>query len=78
MSGGQRPEGYEGALYSSPEASIPNSQLTVSQVGENANWKMCIDSTVSTPSETKVKTPPPGRDALLAWISFRNIFSERK
>lgn len=75
ISGGQRPEGYEGALYSSPEDSMPNSQLTVSQVGENANWKMCIDSAMSATSETKVKTPPPGRNSPLAWISCRNIFA---
>lgn len=72
-SGGESPEGYEGALYYSSEAGVPNSQLTMSQVGENANWRMCIDSTMSAPSETKVKTQPPGRDTPLVWICFRNI-----
>uniref|UniRef100_H3C2Y7 Vitellogenin 3, phosvitinless n=1 Tax=Tetraodon nigroviridis TaxID=99883 RepID=H3C2Y7_TETNG len=52
-SGGQRPEGYEGALYYNPEAGVPNSQLTLSQVGENTNWSMCMDSTMMAPSETK-------------------------
>lgn len=55
MSGSQRPEGYEAALYSRPEDSLPNMQLNVSQVGENANYRVCIDSTMRPPSQTKVK-----------------------
>ncbi|XP_011613259.2 vitellogenin 3, phosvitinless [Takifugu rubripes] len=53
MSGSQRPEGYEAALYYRPEASLPNMQLNVSQVGENANWRVCMDSTMRLPSQTK-------------------------
>lgn len=55
MSGSERPEGYEAALYYRPEASLPNMQLNVSQVGENANWRVCMDSTMRLPSQTKVK-----------------------
>lgn len=54
-SSSQRPEGYEAALYYHPEASLPNMQLDVAQVGENANWRLCMDSTMRPPSQTKVK-----------------------
>lgn len=55
MSGSQRPEGYEAALYYGPEASLPNMQLNVSRVGENANWMVCMDSTMRLPSQIMVK-----------------------
>lgn len=55
MRSSHRPEGYEADLYYHPEANLPNMQLIVSQVGENANWSVCIDSTMRPPSQTKVK-----------------------
>ncbi|XP_056234769.1 vitellogenin 3, phosvitinless [Seriola aureovittata] len=47
MSGNQKPEGYDAAVYYTPEANIQNTQLIVSQVGEDTNWKMCMDTTVN-------------------------------
>lgn len=71
---GSSPEGYEGALSYIPEYDITSLQLSVSQVGENANWGMCVNSTMSAPFKTKVKAPSPSRDVPLAGICFRNIF----
>ncbi|XP_071388725.1 vitellogenin 3, phosvitinless [Centroberyx affinis] len=47
MSGNTKPEGYDAAVYYTPEADIENGQLIVSQVGEEANWKMCTDATLN-------------------------------
>uniref|UniRef100_A0AAQ6II12 Vitellogenin 3, phosvitinless n=1 Tax=Anabas testudineus TaxID=64144 RepID=A0AAQ6II12_ANATE len=44
MSGNQKPEGYDAAMYYTPEADFQNTQLIVSQVGEATNWKMCVDT----------------------------------
>uniref|UniRef100_A0A4W6DUS7 Vitellogenin 3, phosvitinless n=1 Tax=Lates calcarifer TaxID=8187 RepID=A0A4W6DUS7_LATCA len=53
MSGNQKPEGYDAAMYYTPEANIQNTQMIVSQVGEDTNWKMCVDTTVHTHAEAK-------------------------
>ncbi|XP_076582051.1 vitellogenin 3, phosvitinless [Chaetodon auriga] len=53
MSGNQKPEGYDAAIYNTLAANIQNTQLIVSQVGEDTNWKMCVDSTVTAHSEAK-------------------------
>lgn len=54
MSGNQKPEGYEAAVYYTPEANTQNTQLIVSQVGEDTNWKMCMDTTVNAHIDAKV------------------------
>uniref|UniRef100_A0A673ZE24 Vitellogenin 3, phosvitinless n=1 Tax=Salmo trutta TaxID=8032 RepID=A0A673ZE24_SALTR len=46
MSGNTKPEGYEAAAYYTPAAQTDNAQLIVSQVGEEANWKLCTDANV--------------------------------
>ncbi|XP_054458092.1 vitellogenin 3, phosvitinless [Anoplopoma fimbria] len=53
MSGNQKPEGYDAAFYYTPEANMQNAQLIVSQVGEDTNWKMCVDTTVEAHVEAK-------------------------
>ncbi|XP_062279606.1 vitellogenin 3, phosvitinless isoform X2 [Scomber scombrus] len=53
MSGNQKPEGYDAAVYYTPEANIQNAQLIVSQVGEDTNWKMCVDTIVNGRAEAK-------------------------
>lgn len=55
MSGNQKPEGYDAAVYYTPEANIQNAQLIVSQVGDDTNWKMCVDTIVNGRAEAKVK-----------------------
>ncbi|KAG7514855.1 vitellogenin C [Solea senegalensis] len=47
MSSSEKPEGYDAAMYYTHEANVKNSQMIVSQVGEDTNWKMCMDTTVS-------------------------------
>lgn len=73
MSSRQRPEGYEAALYYRPEAGPPKMQLNVSQVGENANWRLCMDSTMRPPSQTKVKKRRRARLCRSHRFVFRNI-----
>ncbi|XP_042368565.1 vitellogenin 3, phosvitinless [Plectropomus leopardus] len=53
LSGNQKPEGYDAAFYYTPEANTENAQLIVSQVGEDTNWKMCVDTTVDAHVEGK-------------------------
>ncbi|XP_044057060.1 vitellogenin 3, phosvitinless isoform X2 [Siniperca chuatsi] len=53
MSGNQKPEGYDVAIYYTPEANIQSAQLIVSQVGEDTNWKMCVDTIVNAHAEAK-------------------------
>ncbi|KAI3368252.1 hypothetical protein L3Q82_007972 [Scortum barcoo] len=53
MSGNQGPEGYDAAVFYTPEANTQTAQLIVSQVGEATNWKMCIDSTVNARAEAQ-------------------------
>nr|CEF90400.1 vitellogenin [Sparus aurata] len=53
LSGNQKPEGYDAAVYYTPEASVQNAQLIVSQVGEDTNWKMCVDTIVNARTQAK-------------------------
>ncbi|XP_040896099.1 vitellogenin 3, phosvitinless [Toxotes jaculatrix] len=53
MSGNQKPEGYDAAMYYTPEANIQNTQMIVSQVGEDTNWKMCVDTILDAQAEAK-------------------------
>ncbi|XP_068563229.1 vitellogenin 3, phosvitinless [Cebidichthys violaceus] len=53
MSGNNNPEGYNAVFYYTPEAKMRKTQLIVSQVGEDTNWKMCIDTTVKPHVEAK-------------------------
>ncbi|XP_075944739.1 vitellogenin 3, phosvitinless isoform X1 [Anarhichas minor] len=53
ISGNNKPEGYNAVFYNTPEATIRKTQLIVSQVGEDTNWKMCIDTTVTPHVEAK-------------------------
>ncbi|XP_047443415.1 vitellogenin 3, phosvitinless [Mugil cephalus] len=53
MSGNQKPEGYDASVYYTPEANIQNAQLIMSQVGEDTNWKMCVDTSANAGSGAK-------------------------
>ncbi|KAM7409515.1 hypothetical protein PAMA_001141 [Pampus argenteus] len=53
MSGNEKAEGYDAAVYYTPEANIQNAQLIVSQVGEDTNWKMCVAAVVKGRAEAK-------------------------
>ncbi|XP_060934837.1 vitellogenin 3, phosvitinless [Limanda limanda] len=53
LSGNEKPQGYDAAVYYTPEANVKNTQLIVSQAGEDTNWKMCMDTTVSAHAEAK-------------------------
>ncbi|KAM4575550.1 vitellogenin 3, phosvitinless [Fundulus diaphanus] len=55
ISENQTPEGYDAAMYYTPEASIQNAQLIVSQVGENTNWKMCVDTSLDAEAKVHVR-----------------------
>lgn len=61
MSGNQKPEGYDAAVYYTPEANVQNAQLIVSEVGEDTNWKMCVDTVVNARTQAKVNTNTRGR-----------------
>ena len=54
--GNQKPEGYDAAFYYTPDANTLNTQLIMSKVGEDTNWKMCVDTSVSAQVEAKVDT----------------------
>ncbi|KAM6963044.1 vitellogenin 3, phosvitinless [Aplochiton taeniatus] len=57
ISGNAKPGGYEAAFYYTPAAEMESTQLIVSQVGEEANWKMCTDANIDMAhAETKVHT----------------------
>ncbi|XP_034035052.1 vitellogenin 3, phosvitinless [Thalassophryne amazonica] len=53
ISDNQKAEGYDAELYSTPDSNSKNAQLIVSKVGEDTNWKMCIDSSLEAYSEAK-------------------------
>ncbi|KAM9762856.1 vitellogenin 3, phosvitinless [Menidia menidia] len=55
MSGNQKPGGYDAAMFYTPEANIQNAQLIVSQVGENTNWKMCVDTSMDVHAKVEAK-----------------------
>ncbi|XP_036375440.1 vitellogenin 3, phosvitinless [Megalops cyprinoides] len=46
ISGSAKPDGYEAAAYFTQAAHKDDIQLLVSQVGEEANWKLCSDANV--------------------------------
>lgn len=63
MSGNLKPEGYDAAIYYTPEANTENAQMIVSQIGEDTNWKMCTDGAVSrVHAEAKVLVTESKRD----------------
>ncbi|XP_061680894.1 vitellogenin 3, phosvitinless [Syngnathoides biaculeatus] len=53
VSGNRKPEGYETAVYYTPKSNLKNTQLIVSQVGDNTNWKMCMDTVLDGRKEAK-------------------------
>ncbi|XP_072245494.1 vitellogenin 3, phosvitinless [Leuresthes tenuis] len=55
MSGNQKPEGYDAAMYYTPTATSQNGLLIVSQVGEHTNWKMCVDTSMDVHAVTKAR-----------------------
>ncbi|MEQ2317077.1 hypothetical protein AMECASPLE_039072 [Ameca splendens] len=55
ISENQKPEGYDAAMYYTPEASIQNALLIVSQVGANTNWKMCVDTSLDAEAKAHVR-----------------------
>nr|ACI30219.1 vitellogenin C [Xenotoca eiseni] len=55
ISENQKPEGYDAAMYCTPEASIQNAQLIVSQVEANTNWKMCVDTSLDAEAKAHVR-----------------------
>ena len=44
ISGSAKPDGYEVAAYFTEAAQTYDVQLLISQVGEEANWKLCTDA----------------------------------
>lgn len=70
ISGDQKPEGYDAAMYYTPEASIQNAQVIVSQVGANTNWKMCVDTTLDAEAKVGVK-----KKDFLTFIFIKTISS---
>nr|XP_057930076.1 vitellogenin 3, phosvitinless [Doryrhamphus excisus] len=53
MAGNQKPEGYDTAVYYTPESKLQSTQLIVSQVGDSTNWKMCMDTALDNRAEAK-------------------------
>ncbi|XP_077572922.1 vitellogenin 3, phosvitinless [Stigmatopora nigra] len=53
LSGNLKPEGYETAVFYTPTSSLKNTQIIVSQVGDNTNWKMCMDLEQQARAEAK-------------------------
>uniref|UniRef100_A0A3Q1FEF7 Vitellogenin 3, phosvitinless n=1 Tax=Acanthochromis polyacanthus TaxID=80966 RepID=A0A3Q1FEF7_9TELE len=53
LSGDQKPEGFDAIMYNSSEGNSRNAELIISQVGEDVNWKMCVDMAMSNGVETK-------------------------
>ncbi|XP_034562594.1 vitellogenin 3, phosvitinless [Notolabrus celidotus] len=53
MGGNQKPDGYDASIYYTPEANAQNAQLIMSEVGEDTNWKMCVDTIVHAHAEAK-------------------------
>lgn len=60
MDENQKYEGYDAAMYYTPEANAHSAQLIVSQVGANTNWKMCVDTSVDARPEAKVRVKRAG------------------
>lgn len=53
ISGDRKPDGYDASIYYTPEANTENAQVIMSQVGEDTNWKMCVDTIVHAHDEAK-------------------------
>ncbi|XP_061636482.1 vitellogenin 3, phosvitinless [Phyllopteryx taeniolatus] len=53
VSGNHKPEGYETVVYYTPKTNLKNTQLIVSQMGDNTNWKMCMDTVLDGRTEAK-------------------------
>ncbi|XP_037554173.1 vitellogenin 3, phosvitinless [Nematolebias whitei] len=49
----EKPEGYDVAMYYTPEAHAQNVQVIMSQVGDDTNWKMCLDTSIEADAEAK-------------------------
>lgn len=69
MAGNQKHEGYDAAVYYTPEANAHSTQLIVSQVGANTNWKMCVDTSVDARPEAKVHVKCAGMT-----VTFKKIY----
>uniref|UniRef100_A0AAQ6AMA4 Vitellogenin domain-containing protein n=1 Tax=Amphiprion ocellaris TaxID=80972 RepID=A0AAQ6AMA4_AMPOC len=54
LSGNQKPEGFDAVMYNASEGNSRNAELIVSQVGEDVNWKVCVDAAMSNGAEAKV------------------------
>lgn len=50
----EKPEGYDVAMYYTPETHAQNVQVIMSQVGDDTNWKMCLDTSIEADAEAKV------------------------
>ncbi len=61
LSSNQKPDGYDAAIYYTPEANVQSAQLIVSEVGEDTNWKMCVDTSVTARAAAKVDTEHTGK-----------------
>ncbi|XP_041647323.1 vitellogenin 3, phosvitinless [Cheilinus undulatus] len=53
ISGNQKPDGYDASIFYTPEADAKSAQLIMSQVGEDTNWKMCVDTIMHAYEEAK-------------------------
>lgn len=76
MSENQKPDGYDASIYYTPEANTQNAQLIMSQVGEDTNWKMCVDTIVHAHAEAKVDTlhTHTGREYLKSYLDLHTYF----
>lgn len=55
---GVKPDGYQAAVYHLPSTQRDDVELIVSQVGQEANWKMCGDAHLDKVEESaKVAQP---------------------
>ncbi|XP_062306996.1 vitellogenin 3, phosvitinless isoform X1 [Osmerus eperlanus] len=48
MDSKDKPDGYEAVVYHTTTTLMANTEVIVSQVGEEANWKMCTDVSMDT------------------------------
>uniref|UniRef100_A0A3Q2Y8B3 Vitellogenin 3, phosvitinless n=1 Tax=Hippocampus comes TaxID=109280 RepID=A0A3Q2Y8B3_HIPCM len=55
VNGNHKPEGYETVVYYTPMSNLRNTQLIVSQVGDNTNWKMCMESVLDGRAEAHLR-----------------------
>lgn len=57
MDSNDKPDGYEAVVYHSTTNLMANTEMIVSQVGEEANWKMCTDVSMDTTHGDAKVTP---------------------